>query len=231
MKQNKLKPTFKTILALFGVFLVGYFFILPFDYQINLKTKQAPLTIYGFIQSRSSEVEWSDKVMRFREVPDFEGLEDIEFIWTVKPINTIETSVSVDVNFSQDRYLEKLRVLGVQSQKVDNSIEYISSFSKKLSNDLKKFRREAPQKGTLESSRCLCIPINSLIKDKATQMNEKIDDLTTYISGDKLSPPRMYVYEIDQRTLFMKAELCFSIDETFDKVIEDPVYIKDVPVF
>ena len=109
---------------------------MTFDYQIRLTTKQAPLTIYNLLHKRVDKVAFVDDEIRFREVSNGENFQGIEFLWSIKPVDLNKTSVTIAVNFLEERIVEKLKIIIDQSDRTKASIEYIRNFNKELNKDL-----------------------------------------------------------------------------------------------
>ena len=109
---------------------------MTFDYQIRFTTKHAPLTIYNLLHKRLDKVAFVDDEIRFREVSNGENFKGIEFLWSIKPEDLNNTSVTIAVNFLEERIVEKLKINIDQSDRTKASIEYIRNFNKELNKDL-----------------------------------------------------------------------------------------------
>jgi hypothetical protein len=183
------------------------------------------------LHKRVDKVAFVDDEIRFREVSNGENFQGIEFLWSIKPVDLNKTSVTIAVNFLEERIVEKLKIIIDQSDRTKASIEYIRNFNKELNKDLNEFQIDSIVSGKLEASRCICYKIDSFIDDKANQMNKNIDALASYIPKDKKSPPRIYIYEIDKISQQMKSDFCFPISNTNIESVTAPFFIKNFPSF
>jgi hypothetical protein len=69
-------------------------------------------------------------------VSNGENFQGIEFLWSIKPVDLNKTSVTIAVNFLEERIVEKLKIIIDQSDRTKASIEYIRNFNKELNKDL-----------------------------------------------------------------------------------------------
>ncbi|MDA9359039.1 hypothetical protein N9R22_01085 [Flavobacteriaceae bacterium] len=57
-------------------------------------------------------------------------------MWSIKPFDLNKTSVTIAVNFLEERIVDKLKIIIDQSDRTKASIEYIRNFNKELNKDL-----------------------------------------------------------------------------------------------
>ncbi|MDB4153007.1 hypothetical protein N9605_05495 [Flavobacteriaceae bacterium] len=57
-------------------------------------------------------------------------------MWSIKPFDLNKTSVTIAVNFLEERIVDKLKIIIDQSDRTKVSIEYIRNFNKELNKDL-----------------------------------------------------------------------------------------------
>jgi|TARA_B110000977_G_scaffold65553_1_gene89319 hypothetical protein len=57
-------------------------------------------------------------------------------LWSIKPFDLNKTSVTIAVNFLEERIVDKLKIIIDQSDRTKVSIEYIRNFNKELNKDL-----------------------------------------------------------------------------------------------
>jgi len=57
-------------------------------------------------------------------------------LWSIKPFDLNKTSVTIAVNFLEERIVDKLKIIIDQSDRTKASIEYIRNFNKELNKDL-----------------------------------------------------------------------------------------------
>jgi hypothetical protein len=57
-------------------------------------------------------------------------------LWSIKPFDLNKTSVTIAVNFLEERIADKLKIIIDQSDRTKVSIEYIRNFNKELNKDL-----------------------------------------------------------------------------------------------
>jgi len=57
-------------------------------------------------------------------------------LWSIKPFDLNKTSVTIAVNFLEERIVDKLKIIIDQSDRTKVSIEYIRNFNIELNKDL-----------------------------------------------------------------------------------------------
>jgi len=167
--------------------IVGYFTLLPFDYKITFKSTNAPWLFYHIIQLNQQEVtliKHGENQLAFESKPKEDS--NYRLVWNMQSLENEETSVEVEVHFTQNRISEKMKVLLGQSHAVNQTLDELKKLTDGLVTESSQYRWDTLQEDQIGSASCLCKSIESKISEKANQMNKNIDGIARYLPATTL---------------------------------------------
>lgn len=210
------------VLLLLGLGGLYYFFVLPYDYQVRFSTHNAPWLIYHLVKINQEDTQFikeEDKRLVFSSSSKNKKT-SYRYTWELEQEND-ETVVRVKAVFTKERWKEKVLLLFGNSSHVKSMVNEIKSFTTEIVNSSKEYKWEKPVAGTLPAANCLCTTISARIEDKASQMNQTISMLSSYLPDGKKSPPRLYITALDLEKQNMKFDFCFPFEKLPIKTIDN----------
>ncbi len=216
------------VLALAGLFI--YLFFIPYAYVIRLKSDYAPFAVYSFISDHSTQIEEKDGILLVSHV--LQNVNDeipVNLLWKIKSDGDY-SNIKINVSFSKNQYLEKLKVLLFRSSLLKNTIERIKAIQKNMQKELSFQHWSFVENDYLPASTCLCTSLSSKMRDKPKLMNAHVDELAFYSQNIANKPPRLYINEIDFLNQSFVYEFCFPLNESgVRQPLPEAYYVKKQP--
>lgn len=223
MKKLRIKSIISIICFSVGLAIFIYLFFMPYAYVVNFKTSQSPISVYSFVHENSLDICENEKGIYFTQILKNE---DTQLHWRVESGNK-GSDVQIKIVFNESNLKEKIRILTFRSSLLEKILKRIKKMYKSMSDDFKSFSWTTPLKNKLSEINCLCIQLDSKIREKPKLMNQNVD-LLAYHSQNKLKlPPKLYINDIDFINQKFSYEFCFPIGKSgVYKPLPEEFYIK-----
>lgn len=224
---------YKKIIFLLGsVVLLGlfiYLFYFPYAYQLKFKSELSPYSIYSFIHENTNDIKEETDMFRMTQILKNEKNQDVKLKWEIEYNGEI-SQIRIKVNFTKEQWKEKLKLLTFGSALSDITIERIKEMNTRMSADLNSYRWTMPKSDQLSSSDCLCVFLESKIRDKPRLMNQHVDQLAYYAQNIVPQAPRLYIKSINFLEQSFSYEFCFPLtDGEKRNTLPTEYYIKTQP--
>ena len=224
---------YKKIIFLLGsVVLLGlfiYLFYFPYAYQLKFKSELSPYSIYSFIHENTNDIKEETDMFRMTQILKNEKNQDVKLKWEIEYNGEI-SQIRIKVNFTKEQWKEKLKLLTFGSTLLDITIERIKEMYTRMSADLNSYRWTMPKSDQLSSSDCLCVFLESKIRDKPRLMNQHVDQLAYYAQNIIPQAPRLYIKSINFLEQSFSYEFCFPLaDGEKRNTLPTEYYIKNQP--
>ena len=212
--------------------IVGYFTLLPFDYKITFKSTNAPWLFYHIIQLNQQDVtliKQGENELAFESKPKEDS--NYRLVWNMQSLENEETSVEVEVHFTQNRISEKMKILLGQSHAVNQTLDELKKLTDGLVTESSQYRWDTLQEDQIGSASCLCKSIESKISEKANQMNKNIDGIARYLPIGKKDPPRLYVNDMDLEEQTIQFDFCFPLPKNYElpELKDETLFVTEQP--
>lgn len=212
--------------------IVGYFTLLPFDYKITFKSTNAPWLFYHIIQLNQQEVtliKQGENELAFESKPKEDS--NYRLVWNMQSLENEETSVEVEVHFTQNRISEKMKILLGQSHAVNQTLDELKKLTDGLVTESSQYRWDTLQEDQIGSASCLCKSIESKISEKANQMNKNIDGIARYLPIGKKDPPRLYINDMDLEEQTIQFDFCFPLPKKYElpELKDETLFVTEQP--
>ena len=152
--------------------------------------------------------------------------EDTQLHWRVESGNK-GSDVQIKIVFNESNLKEKIRILTFRSSLLEKILKRIKKMYKSMSDDFKSFSWTTPLNDKLPEIDCLCIQLDSKIREKPKFMNQNVDLLAYHAQNQSKLPPKLYINDIDFINQMFSYEFCFPIGKSgVFKPIPEEFYIK-----
>ena len=223
MKKLRIKSIIFIISFSIGLAIFIYLFFIPYAYIINFKTSQSPLSVYSFVHENTLDIYEKEKGIDFTQILKNE---DTQLHWKVES-NDKGSNVRIKIVFKKSNLKEKIRILTFRSSLLEKIVKRIKKIYKSMSDDFKSFSWTTPLNDKLPEIDCLCIQIDSKIREKPKLMNQNVDLLAYHAQNQSKLPPKLFINDIDFINQKFSYEFCFPIGKGgVYKPIPEEFYIK-----
>lgn len=198
-----------------------YFFIRPFEFEVNLKAKTLPGDIIETIRIWNRSLD-SAKIV---EVDSFSRLkqtivrEDRSYVynWNFVAVNDSVTKVNVQIT-EPSRSLSNKLLIPFTDQSIERDASDIANeFYTVLKEHLRITKVKLTGEVELDSTFCVCRSLETSQIDKANGMMRDYSLLTSFIDNFKLQvkgPPIVRINEWNHSLGLLKFDFCFPIVPT-----------------
>ena len=223
MKKLIIKSIISIICFSIGLAILIYLFFMPYAYIVNFKTSQSPIYVYSFVHENTLDIYEKEKVIYFTQILKNE---DAQLHWRVKSSNK-GSDVRIKIVFNKSNLKEKIRILTFRSSSLKKIVKRIKKIYKSMSDDFKSFSWTTPLNDKLPEIDCLCIQLDSKIREKPKFMNQNVDLLAYHAQNQSKLPPKLYINDIDFINQMFSYEFCFPIGKSgVFKPIPEEFYVK-----
>ena len=171
MKKLRIKSIISIICFSVGLAIFIYLFFMPYAYVVNFKTSQSPISVYSFVHENTLDIYENEKGIYFTQILKNE---DTQLHWRVESGNK-GSDVQIKIVFNESNLKEKIRILTFKSSLLEKILKRIKKIYKSMSDDFKSYSWTTPLNDKLPEIDCLCIQLDSKIREKPKLMNQNVD--------------------------------------------------------
>jgi hypothetical protein len=213
--------------------ILYYLLIRPFEFEVNLKANTLPGDLIETIRIWNRSLD-SAKVV---EVDSFRRLEQrivwkkrtYVYDWHFRMVNDSATQVNIQISEPGRGLINKV-LIPFTNQAIERDANDIANqFYEILKVHLSITRVKIEGEAELDSSFCVCRPLQTTQIEKANGMMMDYSLLTAFIDDFKLKingPPSVRVHEWDHSLGLLKFDFCFPIVETDSLPVSNAVIYK-----